>query len=286
MKILFSILSILIGINAYAQLGFNNPNPHASAILDIESNNKGVLIPRLTSTERIAIVSPAQGLLVYDSSENQFYYWNGSAWLTAAKAAKNTNGISYNNNVAINTTATTNSLEVNGAINTTTLTATSNISAASYSLNSSGNGMTPQGAIIMWSGVIIPTGWALCDGTNSTPDLRDKFIVSVGPGNSFPSSGGSNSVTLSVANLPAHSHSASVSTDGAHTHDYNEPNCGEGYSLSYNGSNEVWDYDCTGAYATTSNGNHTHTVTIGNTGSTSSIENRPPYYSLAFIMKK
>lgn len=54
--------------------------PDASAILKIDSVTKGILIPRMTTAERVAIASPATGLLVYDSTLNQFYYYNGSAW--------------------------------------------------------------------------------------------------------------------------------------------------------------------------------------------------------------
>jgi hypothetical protein len=51
----------------YSQIGINNPVPNASAELDVASTTKGVLIPRLTQAERLAIVSPAQGLLVYQT---------------------------------------------------------------------------------------------------------------------------------------------------------------------------------------------------------------------------
>jgi trimeric autotransporter adhesin len=53
---------------------------NSSAMLDVKSITKGLLIPRLTSTQRTSIVSPAVGLVVFDTSVNGFYYWNGSAW--------------------------------------------------------------------------------------------------------------------------------------------------------------------------------------------------------------
>jgi hypothetical protein len=54
----------------------------ASSIFDVSSTTKGMLIPRMTTTERIAIVSPATGLIVYDNTLNQFYYYNGSTWIS------------------------------------------------------------------------------------------------------------------------------------------------------------------------------------------------------------
>ncbi|HBF87029.1 MAG TPA: hypothetical protein DDX39_00195 [Bacteroidales bacterium] len=53
----------------------------SSAMLDVKSTTKGLLIPRLTTTERTAIVSPATGLLVFDTSLNAFYYYSGSSWI-------------------------------------------------------------------------------------------------------------------------------------------------------------------------------------------------------------
>ncbi len=59
--------------------------PHESSIFDVRSINKGFLIPRMTSTERVAIPNPANGLLVYDLTENQFFYYNSSttSWVKA-----------------------------------------------------------------------------------------------------------------------------------------------------------------------------------------------------------
>jgi trimeric autotransporter adhesin len=53
----------------------------SSAILDVSSASKGFLVPRLTTTQRLAIVSPATGLMVYDTNVKAYYYYNGSAWL-------------------------------------------------------------------------------------------------------------------------------------------------------------------------------------------------------------
>lgn len=79
------------------------------------------------------------------------------------------------------------------------------------------DGVVPTGAIVMWAGSVasIPSGWALCDGTNGTPNLVDKFIK--GTSGTPGSTGGSNDRTLVEGNLPSHSHSAGTIGSG-HTH--------------------------------------------------------------------
>jgi len=115
----------------------------------------------------------------------------------------------------------------------------------------------PVGGIIMWSGGTVPKGWALCDGTLSTPDLRDRFIVGAGSGGTYSigDTGGAASVTLTVSQIPAHTHTAY--TDGT-----GSPPGGVAKS-SGNGS----------------------AVDTGSAGGGQAHENRPPYYALAFIMK-
>ena len=82
-----SVLSFLfIGILTfpiYAQVGISNSqsNPHPSSMLDIVSNSKGILIPRMTSQQRQDIVAPGLGLMVYDVNAQAFYYHNGEGWL-------------------------------------------------------------------------------------------------------------------------------------------------------------------------------------------------------------
>lgn len=70
-----------------AQVGVGTTNPESSAILDINSTSQGVLVPRMTTAQRNAIASPAQGLLVFDTVESSFYYYDSSTWVEVGSAA-------------------------------------------------------------------------------------------------------------------------------------------------------------------------------------------------------
>ncbi len=74
-----SLLLALFSLSAIAQdnVGIGTPNPDPSSILDLTSMNKGFLAPRLTTAQRLAIASPAQGLLVYDVTIGCYYFFNG-----------------------------------------------------------------------------------------------------------------------------------------------------------------------------------------------------------------
>ena len=78
------LLAIFIQLNVQAQVAINadSSDPVESAMLDIKSTDKGVLIPRMTAIQRDAILNPATGLMVYDSTHQQFYFYNGTAWKT------------------------------------------------------------------------------------------------------------------------------------------------------------------------------------------------------------
>ena len=148
--------------------------------------------------------------------------------------------------------------------------------------------LVPPGGIIMWSGAIndIPVGWALCDGSNGTPDLRNRFIVGAGGGYNVGSTGGANSVTLTIDQMPSHSHYSGnmrTSTDGSHSHTYSRPTISTG---AESGSS-TFPYTGVETYSTSSAGSHSHDVSgsTDNTGGGLSHENRPPYYALCFIMK-
>jgi hypothetical protein len=76
------LLCIVIFKNTYAQLGINATNaaPNSRAMLDVESTSKGVLIPRMTTTQRNTIASPPAGLMIYNSTDNKYNYINGVNW--------------------------------------------------------------------------------------------------------------------------------------------------------------------------------------------------------------
>jgi microcystin-dependent protein len=140
------------------------------------------------------------------------------------------------------------------------------------------------GIIVMWSGAIntIPSGWNLCDGTNGTPDLRDRFIVGVGSSYTVGTTGGSNDVTLTTAQMPAHTHTGSTNSTGGHTHTVKAPSMDKYYSDMGGYAIQAYGSD---TYTTEKAGDHSHTLTINSTGGGAAHENRPPYYALAYIMK-
>lgn len=85
-KIIISFLFIVyIALNSFAQnvaiTDDDTYNAHSSAMLDVKSTTKGLLVPRLTTAQRTAIVTPATGLLVFDSSIGSYYFYNGTTWI-------------------------------------------------------------------------------------------------------------------------------------------------------------------------------------------------------------
>jgi hypothetical protein len=86
-KKIFYVVTFMVvaATSLFAQdnVGVGTLNPHPSSVLDLSSNNKGVLIPRVTTVQRLAIATPAQGLLVYDTNFNQFWYFDGTQWVAA-----------------------------------------------------------------------------------------------------------------------------------------------------------------------------------------------------------
>ncbi|MCB4808287.1 hypothetical protein LG651_08485 [Tamlana sp. 62-3] len=70
---------LLLSLKVDAQVGIGTTTPDASSILDIESTTQGVLTPRMTTAQRLAIATPAEGLLVFDTNEDAFYYYDATA---------------------------------------------------------------------------------------------------------------------------------------------------------------------------------------------------------------
>ena len=121
-----------------------------------------------------------------------------------------------------------------------------------------------SGMIIMWNSTVasIPTGFVLCDGNHGTPDLRGRFVVGHHPSNGdydVDDTGGEESVTLTVNQIPAHTHT--------YVDQY----------VAINNGYRPWpanNNDCAA-----------RDVNSGSTGGGQSHENRPPYYALCYIMK-
>lgn len=132
----------------------------------------------------------------------------------------------------------------------------------------------PSGVIVLWSGATgsIPSGYYLCDGSNGTPDLRNRFIVGAGSTYAVSATGGSTDAVVV-----------------SHTHTVNDP--GHAHPITYKanqtpleggkpGSNYGW-YNET----TINTGSATTGITNASTGISATNANLPPYYALAYIMK-
>jgi hypothetical protein len=106
MRKLTSFIALLLAAKLSMAQGVainnNNALPNSSAMLDVQSTTKGMLIPRMTTAQRTGIASPAKGLMVFDTDVNSFWFYNGSAWtnLTASGAAT---GLSLTGNSGTNT---------------------------------------------------------------------------------------------------------------------------------------------------------------------------------------
>jgi hypothetical protein len=94
MRCLISFFASLITLNCFAQTGIGTTSPSASAKLEISASDKGLLIPRMTATQKNAISNPATGLLVYQTDlAAGFYFWNGSAWTKLVVPTDNVNNV-------------------------------------------------------------------------------------------------------------------------------------------------------------------------------------------------
>jgi len=143
--------------------------------------------------------------------------------------------------------------------------------------------VVPAGGIIMWSGstASIPSGWAICDGNNGTPDLRNRFVVGAGSTYGVNATGGS-----ANAVLIAHSHSI---TDPGHDHDleYTNTDSNDGRS-SESGNGGVSGSHTTTSELTGITGTNTKGINAAGAtanGQTGTNANLPPYLALAYIMK-
>ena len=160
-----------------------------------------------------------------------------------------------------------------GAVSATSLSVTGNISAGTAGAFS-GYGTIPIGGIVMWSGSAsnIPDGWKLCNGSNNTPDLRNRFIVGAGDEYGVGHTGGQKQVTLTTNEMPRHYHEY-VGDDQLRNIE--------------SGCSTLMRYTSTRYDADSRTGGNYYSGVFGTSyaGSGQAHENRPPYYALCFIMR-
>ncbi len=316
MKQLYVILISLLTCNLLiAQVGINNDNPDPAAILDIESESKGVLFPRVINIQ--SIEPSTQSLMVYDYESNNLMIVNENLkWETVQTWEASYPGeLKTDKKVEIKADLNV----INGNINTTgsaTIGNGINVSNGNVTVNSPGTlkgfGTVPLGGIIMWSGDTntIPAGWKLCDGRQIsvgvyTPDLRGRFIVGYGTSNSnrgsgevndsvwdtryktIRASGSSKKHKLDINNLPEHGHSPIISSTDKHSHGIKLPLY---YYPDMCVDTKKNGFEVANTRSKLSNeineeGAHKHVISENKTFNNNPYESRPAYYVLAFIMR-
>lgn len=127
--------------------------------------------------------------------------------------------------------------------------------------------------IAIWKGSVstIPTGWVLCDGSNDTPDLRDKFVLGAGNSYSVDNTGGEETHTLTIDEMPSHSHTSDKSNVEI---PLSGRSGGTSTIMASMGQSYMTDYLTVNT-----------SISIKDTGGGQAHNNMPPYYALCYIMK-
>lgn len=143
------------------------------------------------------------------------------------------------------------------------------------------SGGVPINTITIWSGSVddIPIGWALCDGQDGRPDLRGRFVLGAGGTYNPGAAGGSEEVTLTVAQLAKHSHGQYVPASATGSTSTGYTNLVNPASTSNPVSGRPYK---DGLFGASTNANQVNTKMQGNN---EPHENMPPYYALCYIIK-
>lgn len=193
--LLITIITIItistLSITAQVAVTPDGANADPSAMLDVKSTDKGMLVPRMSAAERDLIGSPATGLLVFVTDDANFYFFDGAAWKQFSGGPDSDWVVTGNNmvtavsgNVGIGNPNPSSKLDVAGTVNGTNFTGNGNTLTFGNSSNmqptlaisyiiclygtypSQNKGIDPYiGEIAMFAGNFAPANWAFCDGS-------------------------------------------------------------------------------------------------------------------------
>lgn len=143
-------------------------------------------------------------------------------------------------------------------------------------------GGIPSGFIGIWSGSEdnVPDGWHICDGTEGTPDLRDKFVLGAGESHPVGEDGGEETVTLGITNMPSHAHDMYLYNGSGS----NNSLLTNGLAITNSSGAPITTYGIKAAADSSMKGSIFSNITR-NKGSGNAHNNMPPYYTLCYIMK-
>ena len=268
----------------------------------VSEANAGVLARTLANTGAIAnnlatnyapLVSPA--LTGVPTAPNASVNTNTTQIATTAFVGTAINSLNSNVTSALSLKAPLASPALTGtptAPNANVTTDTTQVATTGFVHN-----ILTAGMILMWSGSVvnIPFGWALCNGSNGTPDLRNRFIVGAGNTYAVGDTGGTANASITVVSAGSHSHGGNTAlhtlTIGqmpSHTHTTTGSfivNSGSGVTLHRAGQNEFSTTSVIGANTGSGQG-HSHTINSdGSHSHTAYSTDLPPYYALCYIMK-
>lgn len=237
-KIIIGLLIITVNCHALsAQVGINTPTPNQNALLDISSNNKGLLPPRVSlvnTTSASPLSQHVKGIIVYNMVNNAavnegLYVNNGTQWFRLSTEDVPFGHVKY----SVLTSDHSGWYLLNGrAISSLPVVAQANVASLGF--------------------------------VAAIPDATNRYFKAKTGAEVLGTTGGSSAVTLVQANLPAITFNGTALSTGDHTHTYTDRG---NTSVNAGGAGNNNADDITGTYTTSTTGDHTHTFTV-NTGGT------------------
>ncbi|WP_048505896.1 hypothetical protein [Chryseobacterium angstadtii] len=254
------LLAIFNTLNAQVLVTAGNapsPNPNSQAVLELyaQNNNKGLLMPKVSLTATNAATpfpSHLAGMTVYNTNTTTtvltgvtpgFYYNDGTSWNRLEVQLPNIGDIKYS------------------------------------SIPGDQNGWyLLDGRAISTLPAAVQTRATSLGFSTTLPNSTDRYLKSKSGAETLGATGGSTSVAITQANLPNVTYNATTTSDGAHTHSYNDRASGTTISVEGGSNRTVVDNDFTTS-TTSSAGAHAHTFSVSTGGTNTAVSLQPKYLS-------